>query len=197
MFIPCQPRKNLSPIQLWISGCARQQSTSEVETEVGSTEENTLAETTNHNIHGARTILRSNLANIPHCITLRGLIQIWAKHLHTKLSNAEAEVTYGLGAPSPLWAPGFYKYTFFYFIFIIILFLFIVQEMRYFGVDWDGPLSDEDELQRVEVPSIPVPLEDGDLEELKQTVCPTLPSDDHGLGLYHQALQFVQSKLFF
>lgn len=49
--------------------------------------------------------------------------------------------------------------------------------MRFHGIDWDGPLSDNDDLDSVQVPAIPVPLGDEDLHELQQTVCPTAPRD--------------------
>ena len=65
----------------------------------------------------------------------------------------------------------------------------------YHGIDWDGPLPDSEDHESVEVPAIPVPLEDEDLRELLHTVCPTAPSDDYGLNLYNHALQFVQNKL--
>ena len=70
------------------------------------------------------------------------------------------------------------------------------QEIMYHGIDWDGPLPDEDELEAVEVPAIPVPLEDEDLEELFHAVCPTAPSDTYGLDIYNQTFQFVQNKLY-
>ena len=65
----------------------------------------------------------------------------------------------------------------------------------YHGIDWDGPLPDSEDQGSVEVPAIPVPLEDEDLQELLHTVCPTAPSNDYGLNLYNHALQFVQNKL--
>ena len=71
-----------------------------------------------------------------------------------------------------------------------------VQETRFHGIDWDGPLPDGDELESVQVPAIPVPLGDEDLEELQRTVCPTALSDDYGLDIYTHCLQFVRSKLF-
>ena len=52
------------------------------------------------------------------------------------------------------------------------------------------------ELESVQVPTIPVPLGDDDLQELQQTVSPTAPSDEYGLDIYTHCLQFVRSKLF-
>ena len=65
----------------------------------------------------------------------------------------------------------------------------------YHGIDWDGPLPDSNEVESVEVPAISNPFEDDDMQELQQTLCPTAPSNDYGLDLYLQCLQFVTQKL--
>lgn len=65
------------------------------------------------------------------------------------------------------------------------------------GIDWDGPLPDGDDLELVEVPTIPVPLKEDDLWELHHTVCSTAPSNEYGLDLHNRCLQFVQSKFSF
>ena len=65
--------------------------------------------------------------------------------------------------------------------------------MRFHGIDWDGPFSDNDDLDLVQVPAIPVPLGDEDLCELQQTVCPTAPSDDYGLDIFTHCSQFVKN----
>ena len=65
----------------------------------------------------------------------------------------------------------------------------------YHDIDWDGPLPDGEDQESVEVPAIPVPLEDDDLREFLHTVCLTAPSDDYGHNLYNHALQFVKNKL--
>ena len=42
--------------------------------------------------------------------------------------------------------------------------LFIPKEIAYHGIDWDGPLPDAEDVGSVEVPAIPVPLENEDME---------------------------------
>ena len=75
------------------------------------------------------------------------------------------------------------------------LLIFIMQEMAYHGIDWDGPLPDVEDTEHIEVPAIPVPLENNDMQELIRTVCPTAPSNDYGIDIYNHTLQFVLNKL--
>uniref|UniRef100_A0A1X7U256 Uncharacterized protein n=1 Tax=Amphimedon queenslandica TaxID=400682 RepID=A0A1X7U256_AMPQE len=66
-----------------------------------------------------------------------------------------------------------------------------------FGVDLDGPLSleSESEADRVEVPCVTNPLQQGDYLELKATVDPTKPCEDFGYTYYMNTLAFVHSKI--
>lgn len=54
---------------------------------------------------------------------------------------------------------------------------------------WHGPLRDEELL--VEVPQLPTLLQTNDLRRLSCIVDPLQESDDSGVDLYLQALQFV------
>ncbi len=64
-----------------------------------------------------------------------------------------------------------------------------------YGVDWNGPLPDAEELQRVEVTTTLNPLEERDYMQLKQMISPIGPSDCHGVDIYIRTLEFVVQKL--
>ena len=65
----------------------------------------------------------------------------------------------------------------------------------WFGVDWDGPLCDEDEANQVQVEPINNPLQNNDYLQLKSTIFPLSDSDCHGIDLYIRVLEFVYCKL--
>ncbi len=62
-------------------------------------------------------------------------------------------------------------------------------------MDWNGPLPDTEELQRVEVTTTLNPLEERDYRELQQMISPLSPSDCHGVDVYIRTLEFVVQKL--
>ena len=62
-----------------------------------------------------------------------------------------------------------------------------------YGIDPDGPLSPEEEIQGVEVPESSLYFSDRDLATLGQLVDPCGPSDDYGIDLYEQVLHFIMN----
>ena len=60
-----------------------------------------------------------------------------------------------------------------------------------YGVDWDGPLRDDD--RAVIVPTMSTPLSSEDMEELISQINPLASSDDLGIDLYIQTVHFVSS----
>ncbi|XP_019853028.1 PREDICTED: uncharacterized protein LOC109582628 [Amphimedon queenslandica] len=67
-------------------------------------------------------------------------------------------------------------------------------ELPYFGIDWDGPLSDED-TNYVNVPDVDNPLTDEDYLELQETISPLDNSNSFGVDIFLKVLQFVCHKL--
>ena len=63
--------------------------------------------------------------------------------------------------------------------------------MPYHGIDWDGP---HPATEDVEVPAIPQPLEEDNMEELLHTVCPTEPSNDYGIDVYSRTFNCIHTN---
>lgn len=73
--------------------------------------------------------------------------------------------------------------------------LFSQENAIWYGVDWDGPLCDEDEADQVQVEQINNPLQDNDYSQLTSTILPMSDSNSHGVDLYIRVLEYVHSKL--
>lgn len=87
---------------------------------------------------------------------------------------------------------------------VITLYHFISPQsegdLAYYGVDWDGPALSAlwsgplgDEELSVEVPHLPTLLQPNDRMQLSRIVDPLHESDDSGVDLYLQPLQFISS----
>ena len=65
--------------------------------------------------------------------------------------------------------------------------------MQLYGIDWDGPLSTEEDMtqEQVNVPLVESPLTDDDFLELSQTISPLAPSVNYGIDLYLTTLHFI------
>ena len=61
-------------------------------------------------------------------------------------------------------------------------------------MDWDGPLP-LDEPDRVTVPETDCPLDHQDYLELCESVEVLSPSDNYGINLYLDTLDFVRDRL--
>ena len=61
---------------------------------------------------------------------------------------------------------------------------------EHYGVDDDGPEPDLED-SGVEVPQLSYQIGAHDLHRLKDTVDPLTVSDNFGIDLYHNALQFI------
>ncbi len=61
-----------------------------------------------------------------------------------------------------------------------------------YGIDLEGPVPTIDR-EHVEVPQTTLRFSDGDIADLKRTVDPCATSDDHGMDLYEQTLQFISN----
>ena len=64
-----------------------------------------------------------------------------------------------------------------------------------FGMDWDGPLPDVTCDSHVEVASIESPLTDNEHTELSEQINPLADSDEHGIDIYNNCLEYVRRKL--
>ena len=62
-----------------------------------------------------------------------------------------------------------------------------------YGVDWQGPVSQYEDVEHVEVPSIAVNLTSQQLMELQQSVHPLEECDDLGVSLYIATRTFVSA----
>ena len=74
---------------------------------------------------------------------------------------------------------------------------FITQEDAYvYGIDWNGPTTEYDDDNTVTLPETACPLEPRDFEELKATISPLTPSENHGIEIYLATVTFVMNKVF-
>ncbi len=64
-----------------------------------------------------------------------------------------------------------------------------------YGIDWNGPLSDEDDFEQVGVVNTCNPLGPIDFAQLQGTIDPLGTSETMGIDIYIRTLQFVYSKL--
>lgn len=69
------------------------------------------------------------------------------------------------------------------------------MDISNYGIDWNAPLSADDDVEAVEVPAVPNPLSLSDFVQLQETIDPSVPSDDHGVTQYLMTIDFIQSKL--
>lgn len=65
----------------------------------------------------------------------------------------------------------------------------------FFGIDWNGPISDTEDLTEVDVPNILNPLLEEDYMELCCTISPNSESSCFGVDIYINVLHFVCQKL--
>lgn len=79
---------------------------------------------------------------------------------------------------------------------IIININYVLQsEASLYGIDWNGPLPDAEELEQVEVINTVNPLQERDFLQLQSVISPIGPSDCQGVDLYIRTLEFVFQKL--
>ena len=64
-----------------------------------------------------------------------------------------------------------------------------------YGIDWNGPLPDEEEVEIVDVPGIWKPLLEHDNNELSRTIPPLQDSESFGTDVYINVVSFVCQKL--
>ena len=69
------------------------------------------------------------------------------------------------------------------------------SESGLYGIDWNGPLPDAEELELVEVTNTINPLQERDFVQLQRVISPIGPSDCQGVDLYIRTLEFVFQKL--
>lgn len=62
-----------------------------------------------------------------------------------------------------------------------------------YGIDWDGPLSMDGDVESVQIPPIENRLSDDDYSELARAVSPLDQSDNYGLDIFFTTLTFVKS----
>ena len=63
------------------------------------------------------------------------------------------------------------------------------------GIDWNGPLPDEEDAEVVCIPSIENPLSNDQYAELCSSISPYGDSDCFGVDLYIKVVEFVCQKL--
>lgn len=64
-----------------------------------------------------------------------------------------------------------------------------------YGIDWDGPVPVEEDVESVDVPNIENPLSHEELEELGTMISPYHDSDCFGTDLYLNVLKFICEKI--
>lgn len=75
----------------------------------------------------------------------------------------------------------------------VIILLNLQEAIEHYGIDWDGPLADQAELdQSVDVPELQDIISYQSEQELRQLINPLQESDCCGLNIYMETLQFVQ-----
>lgn len=65
--------------------------------------------------------------------------------------------------------------------------------LQLYGVDWDGPLSPEENA--IEVPDTRSPVSNSDYALLIREVSPLNDTTIHGIDLYERTVQFVTSRI--
>lgn len=65
--------------------------------------------------------------------------------------------------------------------------------LQLYGVDWDGPLSPEENA--IEVPDTRSPVSNSDYALLIGEVSPLNDTTIHGIDLYERTVQFVTSRI--
>ena len=78
---------------------------------------------------------------------------------------------------------------------ILLLTILLQSQCALYGIDWNGPLPDAEELEQVEVTNTINPLQERDFEQLQRTISPIGLSDCQGVDLYIRTLEFVFQKL--
>lgn len=80
---------------------------------------------------------------------------------------------------------------------IFIVFKFIISQADYYGVDWDGPVPNNqtDAQEAVEVPTTSNPLQEADYVSLTSLIDPLRDSDEYGVDIYLETLSFIHSKI--
>ena len=70
------------------------------------------------------------------------------------------------------------------------------EEIEHFGIDWDGPVAEQSELdQSVDVPELRNAISFQREQELRQLINPLEESDCYGLNIYMQTVRFVVGSL--
>ncbi len=64
-----------------------------------------------------------------------------------------------------------------------------------YGIDWNGPVPLEEDLETVDVPVVESPLSNEDFAELSTMTSPYHDSDCFGADLYLNVIKFVCEKL--
>lgn len=63
-----------------------------------------------------------------------------------------------------------------------------------YGIDWDGPIAENTNENNLEVPNIPCPLLDTDLDDLKENINPLRESSFQGVDIYLETVEFVEER---
>ena len=69
------------------------------------------------------------------------------------------------------------------------------EEVASFGIDWNGPLPTDEDVEIVQVVLTRNPLDEIDYTELQQTIDPCQFSPNYGVDLYLATLNFVSHKI--
>ena len=75
--------------------------------------------------------------------------------------------------------------------YVVILHTQEQDDVKNFGIDWNGPITEDEDDNQVDVPEVENPLLDRDLQLLQATISPTAQSDCFGVDLYLQVVEFV------
>ncbi len=67
----------------------------------------------------------------------------------------------------------------------------MLKDVHNHGIDWNGPIPEDNEVSEVVVPEVRNPLSEQDFHLLQTTISPVAPSDCFGVDVYIHVLQFV------
>lgn len=68
-------------------------------------------------------------------------------------------------------------------------------DISFHGIDWNGPISEDNDDNIVDVPEIENPLPEEEFENLQLLVSPTAPSENFGVDIYMMVLEHVYQAM--
>ena len=78
-----------------------------------------------------------------------------------------------------------------------LVYFFSKEEVEEYGVDWDGPIPGEVDMdvEAVLVPETNSPISQEDYDELFRTINPLRESNSYGIDIYVEVKEFVRARV--